>query len=148
MTKHEIREYAFLLLYEAMVQGIHAEETADLYATTEEMLNLPVEDRVKRLVDGVLTHTEELDAIIEAHSKQRTLNRVPAVNRTILRLALYELRTIPETPVNVVISEAVALSQAYAYPEDTSFINGVLGAYSRSVSAAKEETADGADTGD
>ena len=98
MTKHEIREYAFLLLYEAMVQGIHAEETADLYATTEEMLNLPVGDRVKRLVDGVLTHTEELDAIIEAHSKQRTLNRVPAVNRTILRLALYELRTIPETP--------------------------------------------------
>ena len=50
--------------------------------------------------------------------------------------------------MNVVISEAVALSQAYAYPEDTSFINGVLGAYSRSVSAAKEETADGADTGD
>ena len=49
MTKHEIREYAFLLLYEAMVQGIHAEETADLYATTEEMLNLPVGDRVKRL---------------------------------------------------------------------------------------------------
>ena len=51
---------------------------------------------------------------------------MPAVNRSILRLALYELKNMPQTPVNVVISESVHLSQAYAYPEDTAFINGVL----------------------
>ena len=92
--------------------------------------------------------TEELDSIIAAHSKQRSLNRVPAVNRSILRLALYELKNMPQTPVNVVISEAVHLSQAYAYPEDTAFINGVLGAYARSKPAAKEDTADGTNSGD
>ena len=144
MTKHETREYAFLLLYEAMVRTEELNTIEDLYASTEEMLELPIPEKVKQYVSGVMSQTEELDSIIAAHSKQRSLNRVPAVNRSILRLALYELKT----PVNVVISEAVHLSQAYAYPEDTAFINGVLGAYARSKPAAKEDTADGTNSGD
>ena len=127
MTKHETREYAFLLLYEAMVRTEELNTIEDLYASTEEMLELPIPEKVKQYVSGVMSQTEELDSIIAAHSKQRSLNRVPAVNRSILRLALYELKNMPQTPVNVVISEAVHLSQAYAYPEDTAFINGVLG---------------------
>ena len=95
-----------------------------------------------------MSQTEELDNIISEYSKQRSLNRVPAVNRSILRLALYELKNLPQTPVNVVISEAVHLSQAYAYAEDTAFINGVLGAYARSKPAVKEDTADGTNSGD
>ena len=137
MTKHETREYAFLLLYEAMVRTEELNTIEDLYASTEEMLELPIPEKVKQYVSGVMSQTEELDSIIAAHSKQRSLNRVPAVNRSILRLALYELKNMPQTPVNVVISEAVHLSQAYAYPEDTAFINGVLGAYARSKPAAR-----------
>ena len=114
----------------------------------EEMLELPVPEKVKQYVSGVMSQTEELDNIISEYSKQRSLNRVPAVNRSILRLALYELKNLPQTPVNVVISEAVHLSQAYAYAEDTAFINGVLGAYARSKPAVKEETADGTNSGD
>ena len=148
MTKHETREYAFLLLYEAMVRTEELNTIEDLYASTEEMLELPIPEKVKQYVSGVMSQTEELDSIIAAHSKQRSLNRVPAVNRSILRLALYELKNMPQTPVNVVISEAVHLSQAYAYPEDTACINGVLGAYARSKPAAKEDTADGTNSGD
>ena len=114
----------------------------------EEMLELPVPEKVKQYVSGVMSQTEELDNIISEYSKQRSLNRVPAVNRSILRLALYELKNLPQTPVNVVISEAVHLSQAYAYAEDTAFINGVLGAYARSKPAVKEDTADGTNSGD
>lgn len=147
MTKHETREYAFLLLYEAMVRAEEIDSIEVLYASTEEMLELPVPERVKRYVSGVLSQAQELDQIIEAHSKQRSLSRVPAINRSILRLALYELKNMPDTPVNVVISEAVQLSQAYAYAEDTAFVNGVLGAYARSEKAAKEDTGNGADSG-
>lgn len=148
MTKHETREYAFLLLYEAMVRAEEMSTIEELYASTEEMLELPVPEKVKQYVSGTMAQLEELDSIISGYSKQRSLNRVPAVNRSILRLALYELKNMPQTPVNVVISEAVHLSQAYAYPEDTAFINGVLGAYARSKSAAKEDTADGTNSGD
>ena len=111
MTKHETREYAFLLLYEAMVRAEELTTIEDLYASTEEMLELPVPEKVKQYVSGVMSQTEELDNIISEYSKQRSLNRVPAVNRSILRLALYELKNLPQTPVNVVISEAVHLSQ-------------------------------------
>lgn len=147
MTKHETREYAFLLLYEAIMQAEELGSLEELYASTEEMLEMHVSDRMKTYVNGVMSQSEALDEIIAAHSKQRSLSRVPAINRTILRLALFELRNMPDTPVNVVISEAVSLSQAYAYAEDTAFINGVLGAYARSIPAAKEETADAADSG-
>ena len=148
MTKHETREYAFLLLYEAMVRAEELTTIEDLYASTEEMLELPVPEKVKQYVSGVMSQTEELDNIISEYSKQRSLNRVPAVNRSILRLALYELKNLPQTPVNVVLSEAVHLSQAYAYAEDTAFINGVLGDYARSKPAVKEDTADGTNSGD
>lgn len=148
MTKHETREYAFLLIYEAMVRAEELDSVESLYASTEEMLELPVPARVKQYVNGVLSQAETLDQIIASHSKQRSLNRVPAINRSILRLALYELKNMPQTPVNVVISEAVQISQAYAYPQDTAFINGVLGAYARTKPAAKEDTADGTNSGD
>lgn len=140
MTRHEIREYAFLLLYEALIRSEEIESMEALYADTEEMLELPVPEKVKRYVDGAMTQAAELDEIIATYSKRRALCRVPAINRAILRLALYELCQMPETPVNVVVSEAVQLSQAYAYPEDTAFINGVLGAYVRQRQTAKKET--------
>ncbi len=148
MTKHETREFAFLLLYETMLRGETSESLEALYQSTEELLERTVTPGVKRYVSGVLSCAEQLDSIIEQYSEKRALNRVAAINRTILRLALYELRTMPETPVNVVISEAVALSQAYAYAEDTAFINGVLGAYVRNnMQAAGEEADHGADSG-
>lgn len=149
MTKHETREYAFIILYEAMLRDEETESLESLYQSTEELVDLPITVGVKTYVSGVLSCKEELDQIIAQYSEKRSLNRVAAVNRIILRLALYELRHMPQTPVNVVISEAVALSQAYAYPEDTSFINGVLGAYARSIPAkTEEETTNVADSGD
>ena len=55
MTKHETREYAFLLLYEAMVRSEELTTIEDLYASTEEMLELPVPEKVKQYVSGVMS---------------------------------------------------------------------------------------------
>ena len=65
MTKHETREYAFLLLYEAMVRTEELNTIEDLYASTEEMLELPIPEKVKQYVSGVMSQTEELDSIFK-----------------------------------------------------------------------------------
>ena len=116
MTKHETREYAFLLLYEAMVRAEELTTIEDLYASTEEMLELPVPEKVKQYVSGVMSQTEELDNIISEYSK--TAEPEPCAGGEPFDSAagtVHELKNLPQTPVNVVISEAVHLSQAYAY---------------------------------
>ena len=79
--------------------------------------------------EGVLAEEATLDELIASFSTKRAFSRIARVNVILLRIAMYELRHRPETPVNVVISEAVALSQIYATQEDTAFINGVLATY-------------------
>lgn len=152
MTKHQARECVFLLLYEIDVRQDPSESLNDLFAVTEEALDLHFTERVRDMVQGVLAQQENLDAIITKYSPKRSLKRIPAINRSILRLALYELNQEPDTPRNVVISEAVTLTHAYAYEEDTSFVNGVLGAYVRDLdqqsTAAGEEAEHALDSGD
>jgi N utilization substance protein B len=137
MTKRQCRENAFLLLFEASLRDDSAEE---LYRIAEETEEIIVDQEVKSLVEGVLSHAQELDEVIAAYSRKRAVSRIARINLILLRMAIYELQSRPETPVNVVVSEAVGISQKYTYQEDTAFINGVLGAYTRSL-PQKEETA-------
>lgn len=130
MTKTQCRENAFLLLFEASLRNDPPEE---LYRTAEEVGEIEINDRVRALVEGVLAESEELDAIIASYSKKRAVARIARVNLILLRMAIYEIRNVPETPVNVAVSEAVNLAQKYTYQEDSAFINGVLGAYTRSL---------------
>jgi N utilization substance protein B len=126
--KRQCRENAFLLLFEASFRNDAPEE---LYKAAEEVGEIVVNDNVKTLVEGVLDKQAELDEIIAAYSPKRALPRIPRVNLILLRIAIYELLYIKETPVNVAVSEAVDISQKYTYQEDTAFINGLLGTYVR-----------------
>lgn len=83
------------------------------------------------MVNGVVAHEAELDEIISAYSTKRVINRIPKINLSILRLALYEIRYDAQMPMNAAIAEAISLAKAYGYQEDISFINGVLGNYAR-----------------
>ena len=76
-------------------------------------------------------HTAEVDKIIGKFSEKRVISRIPKVSLAILRLAFYEIKFCEKVPENVAISEAVLLAKKYAADNDVSFINGVLGAYSR-----------------
>ncbi|MBQ4466213.1 MAG: transcription antitermination factor NusB [Oscillospiraceae bacterium] len=137
MTKRQCRENAFLILFEASLR----DDAPDvLYQAAEEVGEIEVTDRVRTLVEGVLSQSEELDSIIASYSPKRAVSRIPRINLILLRMAIYEIRNIPETPVNVAVSEAVGISQKYTYQEDTAFINGVLGAFARSL-PPREETA-------
>ncbi len=130
MTKSQCRENAFLLLFEASLRDDTPEE---LFRIAEEIDEIMVDDRVRAIVSGVLSQTESLDALIASYSKKRAVSRIARINLILLRMAMYELQNMPETPVNVVVSEAVNLAQKYTYQEDMAFINGVLGAYTRTL---------------
>ena len=111
----EPRDLALEALYEA--------DQRDLTHTTAD---LP--PKAARLVEGVLSHLRELDAEIDAASEHWRVARMPVVDRAILRLGLYELRHEPETPVAVVVSEAVRLAKIYSTEKSGAFVNGVLAA--------------------
>ena len=89
--------------------------------------------RVGFLVKGVLEHREDLDHEIESASEHWSVARMPIVDRTILRLGLFELRHSKDTPTAVVVSEAVRLAGTYSTERSGSFVNGVLASLARAV---------------
>jgi len=128
MSRREIRDNAFKLVFEQLLRD---DDINELYEIAEEVDEITVNDDVKKIVDGTIEHSQEIDEIISGYSKSRSISRISRLNLAILRIALYEAVYDDNIPVNVAISEAVNLAKTYAYQEDISFINGVLGAFSR-----------------
>ncbi|MBR3759609.1 MAG: transcription antitermination factor NusB [Ruminococcus sp.] len=128
MTRREIRDSAFKLVFEQLLRD---DDIQELYDIAEEIEEITVNEEVKKIVEGTIEHADELDLIISGYSKSRSISRISKINLAILRIALYEAIYDDNTPANAAISEAINLSMVYTYKEDTSFINGVLGAFAR-----------------
>jgi N utilization substance protein B len=125
-TRREARERAVSLLYEAEVKGQPpAEVLADL--------PVPPEEYVVDLVTGVGGNHARIDAVITKHAIDWTLERMPAVDRNLLRLAVYELLERPDVPVAAVLSEAVELATIYGTDDSARFVNGLLAAVAAEV---------------
>ena len=113
MSQEEPRDLALQALYQADIAG----DSSDLGELS---------GRVGVLVHGVLEHKEELDNEIESASEHWSVARMPVIDRSILRLGLYELRHVTDTPTAVVVSEAVRLAKTYSTERSGAFVNGVL----------------------
>lgn len=118
-TRRESRERALALLYEAEQKGLTPP------ASVIDALPVPPEPYAAELVVGVSDHLEELDELIGRYSVGWTVARMPAIDRTLLRLATYELAHT-EVPVGACISEAVELAKRYSTDDSHTFINGLL----------------------
>lgn len=119
--RSDARERALILLYEAESKAI----------TPSEVLAgqvLEVDPLAAELVRGVETNLQRLDDTIAAHSKGWTLQRMPAIDRTVLRIAGFELLGRPDVPVAVVLDEAVELAKRFSTDDSGRFVNGVLSA--------------------
>ena len=138
MSRSEIRDSAFKLIFEQLLRD---DDIQELYEVAEEVDEIIINDEVKKMVDGTLAHAEEIDGIIEKYSQSRKLSRISKLNHAILRLGLYECIYDEKVPVNAAISEAVNLAGVYSYKEDASFINGLLGAFCRDNKAGESENA-------
>lgn len=92
---------------------------------------------ITRVLDGVLSHLDELDEAIQAASPRWQISRMPRVDLTILRLAAWEILHEDDVPGSVAINEAVNLASRYSEPASGRFINGVLGTILRKKGAAQ-----------
>ncbi|MGD9798667.1 MAG: transcription antitermination factor NusB [Acidimicrobiia bacterium] len=120
-SRRESRERALSLLYEADAKG---EAPAVILAA----LPVPPDEFTASLVGGVGEHQPELDGLIRRFSKGWSLERMPVVDRALLRIALFELGHLPAVPTAVVISEAVDLAKRYSTDDSGRFVNGMLAA--------------------
>jgi N utilization substance protein B len=89
--------------------------------------NPPVPDHAVRLVEGVVEQQAKIDGLIEAHASGWSLDRLPDVDRAILRMAVYELLWVDDVPDAVVIDEAVELAKTLSTDDSPAYVNGVLG---------------------
>ncbi|NND02389.1 MAG: transcription antitermination factor NusB [Acidimicrobiia bacterium] len=112
-----------LVSRDARIDALGALYSAD--ATGDEPLLVGLSSRSRKLIKGTWAAREQIDAELAEAATGWRVERMPAVDRAILRLALYELRHT-ETPVAVVISEAVELAKEYSTQRSGGFVNGVL----------------------
>jgi N utilization substance protein B len=96
---------------------------------------LPVapEPLASLLVEGVEDHRAEIDALLTDHARGWTLERMPVIDRTVLRIATYELLDRPDVPTAVVIDEAVELAKRFSTDDSGRFVNGMLAAIAKKV---------------
>jgi N utilization substance protein B len=128
VSRRQARRAAFVLTYQLDVRtGADVDELAARYLVDTGMA---VPEYTRAAVEGVLRDRTAIDAAVDAAASGWTADRLGAVERSILRLATWELRA-GELPAAVVIDEAVELAKRYAGSEAAPFVNGVLGAIAR-----------------
>jgi N utilization substance protein B len=119
--RRQARERALSLLYEAEIRSVPVSQVLH-------DLVVPADDFAVTLASGVESHAAEIDAVVAGHASGWTIDRMPAIDRALLRLGTFELMHLPEVPVAVVIDEAVELAKGYSTEDSGRYVNGVLAA--------------------
>jgi transcription antitermination protein NusB len=127
--RHQARKRAVDLLFEAEARGLTAAEVADARnALAGQQTDVrPLNPYTVTVARGVTQHAAHIDDLISAHLQGWTLDRLPAVDRAILRVAVWELLHANDVPEPVAVDEAVELAKKLSTDESPGFVNGVLG---------------------
>ncbi len=129
MARHHAREMALRVLFEydlahtdpkSLVERLNSQDTRD-------------REFAQSIVHGVLEHQEQVDRIIAQSSVDWRVQRMPTIDRNVLRIAVYELLFEPKTPISVLIAEAVELAGVYSTEDAKRFVNGVLSSAAKAV---------------
>jgi len=124
-SRRKSREFAMQMLYQWEICGytpaqVEATFFANQRADTEE------EGFARNLFEGAIANIDQLDGVVRAHSDNWRLERMAAVDRNILRVALFELLHHPSTPAAAVINEALEIARRFSTGDSVEFVNGVL----------------------
>jgi transcription antitermination protein NusB len=122
-ARSKARKRALDVLFEAELRGIDPGSTLAAWVSRADP---PVGAYTTELVEGVAAHRERIDELLSTYAEGWTLERMPAVDRTILRLATYELLWETGVPDAVAISEAVNLARELSTENSPGFVNGLL----------------------
>jgi transcription antitermination protein NusB len=124
-ARTKARKRAVDVLYEA---DVRSRDRLELLRERVADGNPPVPDHAVRLVEGVEEHAARIDALIDAHAANWSIDRLPDVDRAILRMGVFELLWADDVPDAVVIDEAVELAKVLSTDDSPAYVNGVLGA--------------------
>lgn len=136
MERRRARRIALSILYQQEITGVSSAEIIrkKLYAPENE----PIPDFTYQLLSGVNRHRPELDKLIDQYAKNWALERLPVIDKNILRLSLFEILYLTDIPVSVSINEAVELGKLYGSNDSSRFINGVLGQITQDLTTPKK----------
>jgi N utilization substance protein B len=122
-ARSKARKRALDVLFEADLRGADAAATLSAWTARNDP---PVPDYARFLVEGVIGNRERIDGLLTAYSEDWSVERMPLVDRTLLRLATFEILFCPDIPDAVAIDEAVELAKSLSTEESPAFVNGVL----------------------
>jgi N utilization substance protein B len=122
-ARSKARKRALDVLFEAELRGL---PVLELLAERITLGSPPVPAYAADLVRGVAVHTAQIDELISSHAEGWTMDRMPAVDRNVLRIGVYELLWAPDVPDGVAISEAVLLVGDLSTDASPAFVNGLL----------------------
>ncbi len=130
-TRRKSRELAMQMLFQGDLGKQKPDEVEQLFWGSRE----DVDDETKGFADDIhrlaTQREEEIDALIQKHAQNWRLERMPVVDRNLLRAAVAEMLGYPKTPAAVIINETLEIARRYAAPESINFLNGVLDAVGR-----------------
>ena len=130
MTRRDAREAAFIALFQVDV-GRMKPETAISAALSDKDPGERSVRYIHRVVLGTLENLEAIDNTVSRLAIGWTLDRMGAVDRNLLRLAVYEILFLDDIPLSVAINEAVSLAKKFGDEESWKFVNGILGKLAR-----------------
>lgn len=122
-ARRKARKRALDILYEADLREVDALSILTVRPADE----LSAGDYVSILVQGVSSHREKIDELIHTYAEGWDMDRMPAIDRNLLRIALYEILWEPELNDQIAVSESVELAQELSTKDSASYINGILG---------------------
>lgn len=138
LTRRTARENAFLAAFASTFDNAMPE---DVIALNNELGENRVDEFGRKLINDYYEHSAEINDMIRDHLKGWTIDRIPRVSLTVLRLALSEILYGDEKLPSVTINEAVELTKKFSGNEDYQFVNGLLGSVVRELGLADQDSA-------
>jgi N utilization substance protein B len=135
-TRHQARTIALQVLYESDI-GSHSPEEVLTRYLDDVTVAQPVRRYVERLVTGFAGQRERIDEEIGLAATAFPVDQLPAVDRNILRIAIYELMSEADVPLKAAINEAVELAKRFGGDNSSRFVNGVLGTIAEGMIASR-----------
>jgi N utilization substance protein B len=138
-SRRKSREYAMQMLYQWELSGNTPEQVGSTFFL-ERRADSEVESFARDLFQGAVNDIDRLDRLVREHAENWRLERMAAVDRNILRVALCELLHHPGTPPSAVINEALEIARRFSGEDSVEFVNGVLDAIRKSLPPRSSES--------
>ncbi|MFC7684756.1 transcription antitermination factor NusB [Ureibacillus sp. GCM10028918] len=126
MKRHDARQKAVQVLFQLDNTDLTLQEAISHVLEEEES-----DTFFEKLVHGVKENLEEIDELLTKNLENWSLGRLPKIERTVLRIAIYELKFMQDTPNRVVLNEAIELCKTFGDEKSSKFVNGVLSKFTQ-----------------